>query len=32
VSELWGWHDHALEKEGRLTHPLAYDRATDTYM
>ena len=31
VSELWGWHDHALENEGRLTHPLAYDHASDTY-
>ena len=32
VSELWGWHDHALENEGRLTHPMAYDKATDTYV
>jgi molybdopterin-dependent oxidoreductase alpha subunit len=31
VSELWNWHDHALENEGRLTHPLAYDKASDTY-
>jgi molybdopterin-dependent oxidoreductase alpha subunit len=31
VSELWGWSDHALENEGRLTHPMAYDRQTDTY-
>ena len=31
VSELWGWHDHALENEGRLTHPLAYDSASDTF-
>jgi anaerobic selenocysteine-containing dehydrogenase len=23
VSELWNWHDHALENEGRLTHPMA---------
>ncbi|HEY9348513.1 MAG TPA: FdhF/YdeP family oxidoreductase [Inquilinus sp.] len=32
VSELWGWTDHALEDEGRLTHPMAYDRATDRYL
>ena len=31
VSELWSWHDHALENEGRLTHPLAYDKASDTF-
>ncbi len=31
VSELWGWPDFALESEGRLTHPLAYDATTDTY-
>ena len=31
VSELWDWSDHALESEGRLTHPMVYDRATDTY-
>ncbi|MCC7251928.1 FdhF/YdeP family oxidoreductase [Hyphomicrobium sp.] len=31
VSELWTWSDLALEGEGRLTHPLAYDAATDTY-
>ncbi len=32
VSELWTWHDHALENEGRLTHPLAYDNTTDTFI
>ena len=32
VSELWGWHDHQLEDEGRLTHPMAYDKASDTYV
>jgi molybdopterin-dependent oxidoreductase alpha subunit len=32
VSELWKWHDHALENEGRLTHPLAYDKASDTFV
>jgi len=31
VSELWDWSDYALESEGRLTHPLIYDRATDTF-
>ncbi len=31
VSELWGWSDFALEGQGRLTHPMAYDGATDTY-
>ena len=31
VSELLTWTDHALEDQGRLTHPMAYDRATDTY-
>lgn len=32
VSELWGWHDYDLENEGRLTHPMVYDRATDRYL
>ena len=31
VSSLWEWTDSELENEGRLTHPLAYDRASDTY-
>jgi len=31
VSELLQWSDYDLENAGRLTHPLAYDRATDTY-
>ena len=31
VSELLGWSDHDLEDAGRLTHPMAYDAATDTY-
>jgi molybdopterin-dependent oxidoreductase alpha subunit len=31
VSELWDWTDFALEGEGRLTHPMVYDAATDTY-
>ena len=32
VSELWNWSDFDLENEGRLTHPLVYDRATDRYL
>ena len=32
VSELWGWADFNLEDEGRLTHPMVYDRATDRYL
>ncbi len=31
VAELLTWSDHDLENAGRLTHPLAYDAATDTY-
>jgi molybdopterin-dependent oxidoreductase alpha subunit len=31
VASLWEWTDSELENEGRLTHPLAYDRASDTY-
>ncbi|WP_295558744.1 FdhF/YdeP family oxidoreductase [uncultured Hyphomicrobium sp.] len=31
VSELWDWSDFALESEGRLTHPMAYDATTDTF-
>ncbi len=32
VSELWKWSDFDLENEGRLTHPMAYDWATDRYL
>src|SRR5882762_2368893 len=32
VDELWKWNDFDLENEGRLTHPMAYDRASDRYM
>lgn len=32
VSELWGWQDYDLENEGRLTHPMAYDRVSDKYL
>ena len=31
LSELWNWSDHALEDAGRLTHPMAYDAASDCY-
>lgn len=31
VSELWEWTDHALEDEGRLTHPMIYNAETDRY-
>ncbi|WP_250475782.1 FdhF/YdeP family oxidoreductase [Caballeronia sp. GAFFF1] len=32
VSELWTWNDFALEDEGRLTHPMRYDAASDRYL
>ncbi|MGA0601103.1 FdhF/YdeP family oxidoreductase [Caulobacter sp. KR2-114] len=32
VSELWDWTDHALEGAGRLTHPMAYDKASDRFV
>ncbi|MBL0966147.1 MAG: formate dehydrogenase, partial [Blastomonas sp.] len=32
VSELRGWTDHDLEQQGRLTHPMRYDAATDRYV
>jgi molybdopterin-dependent oxidoreductase alpha subunit len=31
VSELLSWSDYDLENEGRLTHPMVYDRDTDRY-
>ena len=31
VTELLQESDYELEDHGRLTHPMAYDRATDTY-
>jgi molybdopterin-dependent oxidoreductase alpha subunit len=31
ITELSGWTDYALENAGRLTHPMAYDPASDTY-
>jgi molybdopterin-dependent oxidoreductase alpha subunit len=32
VTELLQWPDHELEREGRVTHPMAYDAATDHYL
>ncbi len=32
VTELLGWTDYALEEQGRLTHPLRYDPASDRYV
>ena len=31
VTELLDWSDHDLEHEGRLTHPMRYNPATDRY-
>jgi molybdopterin-dependent oxidoreductase alpha subunit len=32
LSELRAWSDHALEENGRLTHPMRYDAASDRYV
>ena len=32
VSELKEWRDYDLEQQGRLTHPMRYDRASDRYL
>ncbi|TDR89611.1 FdhF/YdeP family oxidoreductase [Enterovirga rhinocerotis] len=32
VSDLLGWSDYDLENEGRLTHPMRYDAASDRYV
>ena len=32
VTELLDWSDFALENEGRLTHPMVYDEASDRYV
>ena len=32
VAELLNWPDYELEMQGRLTEPLRYDAATDTYV
>ncbi len=31
VTDLMGWSDFDLENEGRLTHPMRYNAATDQY-
>lgn len=31
VTELLTWRDHDIENLGRLTQPMAYDKASDTY-
>jgi molybdopterin-dependent oxidoreductase alpha subunit len=32
VADLESWDDHQLEMEGRLTHPMRYDRGSDKYI
>ena len=32
VTSLRDWSDYQLENEGRITHPMVYDRASDTYL
>ena len=32
LTEMLGWDDYHLERAGRLTHPMRYDRATDRYV
>ncbi|MEE2859491.1 MAG: FdhF/YdeP family oxidoreductase [Pseudomonadota bacterium] len=32
VSDLVTWDEHDLERQGRLTHPLRYDAASDRYV
>ncbi|WP_109476301.1 FdhF/YdeP family oxidoreductase [Paraburkholderia sp. C35] len=32
VESLLQWTDYELENEGRLTHPMVYDRPSDTYV
>ncbi|WP_315720208.1 MULTISPECIES: FdhF/YdeP family oxidoreductase [unclassified Bradyrhizobium] len=32
LAELRTWSDHQLEEQGRLTHPMRYDAATDRYV
>ena len=32
LAGLWEWSDHALEDEGRLTHPMVYDADADRYV
>ena len=32
LADLRGWHDHDLEKSGRLTEPMKYDAGSDRYL
>lgn len=32
LAELRTWSDHQLEEQGRLTHPMRYDQASDRYL
>ncbi len=32
ITELQTWSDYRLEQAGRLTHPMRYDKASDTYV
>lgn len=32
VAELLAWSDHDLENQGRLTHPMRHDAASDRYL
>ncbi len=32
VAEMLGWSDYALEQAGRITQPMRYDDASDTYV
>ncbi len=32
LTELLDWRDHDLEEQGRLTHPMRWDPATDKYV
>jgi formate dehydrogenase major subunit len=32
VTDLRGWSDYDLEHQGRLTHPMRYDAASDRYL
>jgi anaerobic selenocysteine-containing dehydrogenase len=32
VAELETWSDYELEMQGRLTHPMVYDAASDRYL
>jgi molybdopterin-dependent oxidoreductase alpha subunit len=32
TAELRGWQDYTLEQQGRLTHPMRWDKASDKYL